>query len=80
VCIGSAGVEVIDDRRGQPDLFGRILEITEVAVADELAAAASLLMGGADESRPLVLARGLAAAGQGTARDLLRPVDKDLFL
>ncbi len=80
VCIGSAGVEVIDDRRGHPDLFGRILEVTEVAVADELAAAASLLMGGADESRPLVLARGLAAAGKGTARDLLRPVDEDLFL
>jgi len=80
VCIGSAGVEVIDDRRGQPDLFGRILEVTEVAVADELAAAASLLMGGADESRPIVLARGLAAAGKGTARDLLRPVDEDLFL
>lgn len=80
VCIGSAGVEVIDDRRGQPDLFGRILEVTEVAVADELAAAASLLMGGADESRPLVLARGLLAAGKGTARDLLRPATNDLFL
>lgn len=79
-CIGSAGVEVIGDRRGQPDLFGRILEVTEVAVADELAAAASLLMGGADESRPLVLARGLAATGEGTARDLLRPVTQDLFL
>jgi len=80
VCIGSAGVEVIDDRRGQPDLFGRILEVTEVAVADEIAAAASLLMGGADESTPLVLARGLTAAGKGTASDLLRPVADDLFL
>jgi coenzyme F420-0:L-glutamate ligase/coenzyme F420-1:gamma-L-glutamate ligase len=80
VCIGSAGVEVIGDRRGQPDLFGRILEVTEVAVADELAAAASLLMGGADESRPLVLARGLTTAGKGTASDLLRPVADDLFL
>ncbi len=80
VCIGSAGVEVIDDRRGQPDLLGRILEVTEVAVADELAAAASLLMGGADESRPLVLARGLAATGEGTASTLLRPIADDLFL
>jgi len=80
VCIGSAGVEVIGDRRGQPDLFGRTLQVTEVAVADELAAAASLLMGGADESRPLVLARGLSAAGKGTASDLLRPVADDLFL
>lgn len=80
VCIGSAGVEVIGDRRGQPDMFGRILEVTEVAVADELAAAASLLMGGADESRPLVLVRGLLVAGEGTASDLLRPVAQDLFL
>jgi coenzyme F420-0:L-glutamate ligase/coenzyme F420-1:gamma-L-glutamate ligase len=51
-----------------------------VAVADELAAAASLLMGGADEFRPLVLARGLSAAGEGTASGLLRPVAEDLFL
>ncbi len=80
VCIGSAGVEVISDRRGHPDMYGRTLEVTEVAVADELAAAASLLMGGADESRPIVLARGLAGGGRGTARDLLRPVAKDLFL
>ncbi len=80
VCIGSAGVEVINDRRGHPDMYGRTLEVTEVAVADELAAAASLLMGGADESRPIVLARGLAGGGVGTAHDLLRPVAKDLFL
>lgn len=80
VCIGSAGVRVIDDRRGHADLFGRILEVTEVAVADELAAAASLLMGGGDESRPLVLVRGFTAAGNGAARDLLRPVADDLFL
>jgi len=81
VCIGSAGIHVIDDRRGQPDMYGKTLEVTQVAVADELAAAASLLMGGADESRPLVLARGLALAGTGNrARDLLRPVAEDLFL
>jgi coenzyme F420-0:L-glutamate ligase/coenzyme F420-1:gamma-L-glutamate ligase len=80
VCIGSAGIEVIGDRRGQADLFGRTLEVTEVAVADELAAAASLLMGGAAESRPLVLARGLVIGGKETARDLLRPVAEDLFL
>jgi len=80
VCIGSAGVEVIADRRGQPDLFGRVLEVTELAVADELAAAASLLMGGAAEATPLVLARGLTAAGTGQASDLIRPVAEDLFL
>ncbi|MGD8385298.1 MAG: coenzyme F420-0:L-glutamate ligase [Lysobacterales bacterium] len=80
VCIGAAGIAVIDDRRGQPDLYGKSLEVTQVAVADELAAAASLLMGGADESRPLVLARGLSRGGQQVARALLRPVDEDLFL
>lgn len=80
VCIGAAGVTVIDDRRGHPDLYGRLLEVTQVAVADELAAAASLLMGGADESRPLVLARGLSRGGRQVARTLLRPVDEDLFL
>jgi len=80
VCIGSAGVPVIDDRRGYPDLYGKTLEVTQVAVADELAAAGSLLMGAADESRPLVLARGLSAGGQETAQELLRPLKEDLFL
>jgi coenzyme F420-0:L-glutamate ligase/coenzyme F420-1:gamma-L-glutamate ligase len=80
VCIGSAGVAVVDDRRGHPDLYGKPLEVTQVAVADELAAAASLLMGGADESRPLVLARGLLPGGDGTAQALVRPLGEDLFL
>ncbi len=80
VCIGAAGITVIDDRRGHPDLYGKLLEVTQVAVADELAAAASLLMGGSDESRPLVLARGLSRGGRQAARALLRPVEEDLFL
>lgn len=79
--IGSAGVLALDDLRGQPDLFGRELQVSEVAVADSLAAAAVLLMGEAAEGTPLVLIRGGARAndlGQ-TARTTLRPADEDLF-
>ncbi|MGB6106130.1 MAG: coenzyme F420-0:L-glutamate ligase [Pusillimonas sp.] len=80
VSIGSAGLSALQDRRGDPDLFGRALLVTEVAAADEIAAAASLLMGQADEGSPLVLVRGLAHLGSpGKAADLIRPSTKDLF-
>ncbi|MGB3866964.1 MAG: coenzyme F420-0:L-glutamate ligase [Xanthobacteraceae bacterium] len=77
--IGASGVTTLLDLRGKPDLFGRRLETTEVGWADELGAAASLIMGQAAEARPVVLARGIDIAGAGTAKDLLRPKAKDLF-
>jgi coenzyme F420-0:L-glutamate ligase/coenzyme F420-1:gamma-L-glutamate ligase len=78
--IGSAGIEVVNNMIGEPDLFGRKLEITEVAVADELAAAASFLMGQADEAAPAVLIRGARyrRSEQGSGA-LIRPKHMDLF-
>ncbi len=78
--IGASGIPTLLDLRGRPDLYGRALETTEVGWADELAGAASLVMGQAGEGRPVILARGLlGAAGDGSASELLRPKDKDLF-
>jgi coenzyme F420-0:L-glutamate ligase / coenzyme F420-1:gamma-L-glutamate ligase len=78
--IGVAGSPGLLDLRGTPDLFGRPLETTEVGLADELAAAASLVMGQAGEGRPVVLARGLGYGRRdGTARELVRAREKDLF-
>lgn len=78
VAIGSAGLEVLRDERGTTDLNGRVLEVTQVAVADEVAAAADLVRRKADGA-PFVLVRGLAASGQGRATDLVRPLEEDLF-
>lgn len=77
--LGVSGLPALLDLRGRGDLFGRRLQSTEVGLADELAAAASLLMGQADEARPIVLIRGLDARGVGQAADLLRPPALDLF-
>jgi coenzyme F420-0:L-glutamate ligase / coenzyme F420-1:gamma-L-glutamate ligase len=78
--IGVAGLPGLLDLRGTPDLYGRPLETTEVGLADELAAAASLVMGQAGEGRPVVLARGLGYGRRdGAARELVRPREKDLF-
>jgi len=78
--LGSAGFPALLDLRGAPDLFGRALRTTEVGTADEIAAAASLLMGQADQGRPIVLVRGLdLPAGDGTSDDLIRPRELDLF-
>jgi coenzyme F420-0:L-glutamate ligase/coenzyme F420-1:gamma-L-glutamate ligase len=60
-------------------LYGRPLETTEVGWADELASAASLMMGQASEGRPIILVRGVMEAGNGSAADLLRPKEKDMF-
>jgi coenzyme F420-0:L-glutamate ligase/coenzyme F420-1:gamma-L-glutamate ligase len=80
VALGSAGIESLRDLRGKPDLFGHALEVTETAMADELAAAASLLMGQADEARPVVLISGLPPAEKHIpARGLIRPASEDLF-
>jgi len=78
--IGCAGFRPVVNRIGAPDLFGRKLEITEIAVADELAAAASFVMGQADEAIPAVLVRGakLEPSEEGMGA-LLRPRERDLF-
>lgn len=78
--IGVSGIPALLDLRGTPDLNGRLLETTEIGLADELAAAASLMMGQAAEGTPIVLARGVPyGRREGSARDLLRPASKDLF-
>jgi coenzyme F420-0:L-glutamate ligase/coenzyme F420-1:gamma-L-glutamate ligase len=80
VAIGSFGIAALSDLRGAPDLFKRNLKSTEVGVADEIASAASLLMGQANEGRPVILARGLShMKGNGCAADLVRPKAIDLF-
>lgn len=81
VAIGAAGLPAQLDLRGQPDLFGRTLEVSIIGFADEIAAAASLLMGQAAEGRPAVLVQGLAwpTAPALGATDLIRPEREDLF-
>lgn len=81
VAIGAAGLPALSDRRGKPDLFGRPLEVTVVGTADEIAAAASLVMGQGDEGRPVVLVRGLSWEDEpaSPAAVLRRPGHEDLF-
>lgn len=80
VAIGVAGLQPLADLRGQPDLTGRTLQHTDVGVADELAAAAGLVMGQAGEGTPLVLIRGAAwPRGEGHLTDILRPRANDVF-
>ncbi len=80
VALGSAGLPALVDLRGTPDLFGRPLKVTMVGFADEIASAASLLMGQADEAQPAVLVRGLGWPGpEASAQALVRPADEDLF-
>lgn len=80
VALGAAGVAALVDRVGAPDLFGRRMQVTEIAIADEIAAAASLLMGQADEGIPLVLVRGLRRPGPARpAAALIRPRERDMF-
>src|SRR5271165_4799727 len=80
VAIGCAGLPSLIDLRGQPDLFGRILEVSVIGFADEIAAAASLLQGQAAEAQPVVLVRGLNwSAPTAPAADLVRPLEEDLF-
>lgn len=80
IAIGTAGLEPVRDQVGERDLCGNVLEVTQPAEADELAAAASLLMGQAAEARPVVLVRGArlgrAECGSGS---LLRERAMDLF-
>ncbi len=80
VAIGAAGIPSVIDLRGQPDLFGRILEVSIIGFADEIAAAASLLQGQAAESQPVVVVRGLMwHAPSLPVADVIRPPEEDLF-
>lgn len=78
--VGVAGLPALWDRRGEPDMHGRILRTTEIGLADEIAAAASLVMGAAGERQPVVILRGLLLpAEEGPAADLVREKSRDLF-
>ena len=78
--LGAAGLPAVLDLRGTDDLFGRQMQVTEVGLADEVAAAASLMMGQAGEGRPACLVRGLPVSrADGTAADLIRHKETDLF-
>jgi len=80
VALGAAGLPALLDLRGKSDLFGRELRSTEVGIADEIAAAASMLMGQASEGTPVVLLRGLnLPEADGSAADLIRARELDLF-
>jgi coenzyme F420-0:L-glutamate ligase / coenzyme F420-1:gamma-L-glutamate ligase len=80
VALGVAGLPALLDLRGRPDLFGRELRVTQIGFADEIASAASLVMGQADEGRPAVLVRGLTWSGPpAPGAALIRPAQEDLF-
>jgi coenzyme F420-0:L-glutamate ligase/coenzyme F420-1:gamma-L-glutamate ligase len=78
--IGLSGMPGLVDLRGTPDLFDYSLRITQVGAADELAAAASLMMGQAAEGTPVVHVRGFPyLLREGSLKELLRPREQDLF-
>jgi coenzyme F420-0:L-glutamate ligase / coenzyme F420-1:gamma-L-glutamate ligase len=78
VALGVAGVAALIDYRGERDASGKLLQATIIALADELASAAELVMGKADRV-PVAIIRGVANAGTGSGRDLIRPAERDLF-
>jgi len=78
--IGSAGITVLDDRRGQHDMFGRELKVTMINRADSIATAALLVMGETTERVPVALVRGFPAENsEQRAANSNRPTDEDLF-
>ncbi len=78
--IGMAGVPGLIDMRGESDLFGYRLQVTQIAAADELAAAASLVMGQAAESLPAIHVRGFPYPLRDSGLpELIRPIEQDLF-
>ena len=79
IAIGAAGIRVLDDLRGTPDAGGKKLEGTIVALADEIAAAADLVRGKAN-NLPVAVIRGLShLLGEGDATQLIRPAAEDMF-
>jgi coenzyme F420-0:L-glutamate ligase/coenzyme F420-1:gamma-L-glutamate ligase len=81
VAIGVSGLKPIRDRRGEKDLFGYVLRVKQTAVADELASAAELVIGQANEGIPAAIVRGYKYLKSDTARavELARPSEKDLY-
>lgn len=80
IAIGTAGLDPLHTQIGDRDLFDNVLEVTEPAVADEMAAAASLVMGQAAEALPVVLARGARLrSSDGGSRSLIRDRSQDMF-
>ena len=80
VAIGLSGLPGLVDMRGQPDMFGYQLRVTTIAAADELAAAASLVMGQAAERVPAVHVRGFPyPLREASLQELIRPHEQDLF-
>ena len=80
VAVGVAGLPGIEDLRGHPDLFGYQLQVTTVGFADQIASAASLLQGQADEGCPIIHARGVSLSRRdGSAREIVRAKEHDLF-
>ena len=81
-CIGCAGMLPLLDQRGKTDRFGRVLQVTQIAAADEIVAAATLVMGEADEGQPIVIVSGVPAAyfsADKPASSLIRQSGEDLF-
>lgn len=79
VAIGVAGLAPLLDLRGTPDRSGSILRSTQVAVADEIAAAANLVRTSKADGIPVVIVRGLTFSGDGEAIELVMPAERDLF-
>lgn len=81
VAIGVSGIKPIRDRRGEKDLFGYTLRVKQTAIADELASAAELVIGQANESCPVAIIRGYKyqMASKASPTDMTRPKEKDLF-
>ena len=81
VAIGVAGIKPVRDRRGEHDLFGYMLRIKQTCIADELASAAELVIGQANEGIPAAIIRGYKYQTEenATAKELTRPKEKDLF-
>ena len=78
VAIGVSGLPAILDLRGSPDAYNRTMDVTEIAIVDEIAAAADLVMGKAD-AIPAAVVRGIDLIGDGRATDLIRPPEEDMF-
>jgi len=78
VAIGVSGLPAILDLRGSTDAHDRTMHVTEIAVVDEIAAAADLVMGKSD-AIPVAVIRGLNLTGDGRATDLIRPPEEDMF-
>ena len=82
VAIGVAGIKALRDRRGESDLFGYVLSVKQTAIIDELASAAELAIGQANEGIPAAIIRGYdyLKSENAKATDLIRPKEEDLFL